>query len=224
MTFEVFSLCYNEEFILPKFIHHYREYFDNPRITFFDNGSTDRSREIIQDMGCILKTYDTGGQLRDDAYLKIKNNAWKGSKADFVIVCDCDEFLEIPFEIDQKVTIINTKGYHMIGDLNSRMGVYDEKFCKHVCFSPKHIQEINYTPGCHSCKPVGNISGSKKQALLLHRKYISEEHVYNKHKEYEKRLSEFNKKYEFGKEYNGVTMESVTEKFEELRKNAKLVV
>jgi len=221
-TVDVFAICYNEEFMLPHFIKHYKEKF-NANITVYDNYSTDRSKEIILENGCNYIEYGSDNQIRDDIYLQIKNECWKKSKADWVIIVDIDEFLEFDFDISE-YTIINTKGYDMIGGPESRSGVYNALMSKHVMFRPDQFLQIGYTAGCHRCTPQAKkLQGSRKHALLLHRKFISEEYVYSKHKAYEERLSAVNKLYGWGVHYQGVTKENVAEQFKELRKKAILV-
>lgn len=218
-TVDAFILCYNEEVILPHLIKHLYKHF-KANVTIFDNKSTDNSVAIAKNMGCNVKSYDSNNQIRDDLYLNIKNNCWKGSKADWVFIGDADEFLEVNFNV-YKYTILNVKGYDVLGPFfESRTGVANRAFNKPVMFRPNCFTDINYTPGCHSAAPVGTISGSIEFATLLHRKYLTEEYVYKKHKEYESRLSDFNKKYQFGFEYEGVTEQSIKEKFNQLRQNA----
>lgn len=224
MYVDVYVIAFNEEFLLPHFIKHYRGLFTDCNITVFDNQSTDGTKQIALDNNCKIISFDTGGKIKDDNYLFIKNNCWKRSKADWVIVSDVDEFLDLRIELDnKKFTIVNTHGYDIVGGVESKLGVYNPIYCKHICFSPKHIKEIRYSIGCHSCEPIGNIIGSSP-VNLMHRKYISEDYVYKRHLMYQERLSDLNKKYGWGIEYQNVTEQSVKEKFEELRKNAKLVL
>lgn len=94
MKIHAYFFCKNEELILPYLLKHYGEFCE--KITFFDNESTDRSREIIEaftQCETEIITNSTGGVLRDDIHLHLKNNCWKGVDADYVIVADADEFL-----------------------------------------------------------------------------------------------------------------------------------
>lgn len=218
-TVEVFALCYNEAGILRDFIDHYKKHFA-AEITIFDNYSTDNSRNIIEDNGCTCIPYDSNNEINEHIYLNIKNHCWKQSTADFVIVVDIDEFLEVEFNCS-KYSIINTKGYDMIGALDSRLGAENTLFNKTVMFRPKYIKEINYKPGCHACDPQGVIYGSKEIAKLLHRKYISERYLYKKHLEYEKRLSKFNKHFNFGEHYENTTVDKIKKMFSDLASMAK---
>lgn len=222
ITIDVFAICYNEEYMLPFFIKHYKALGAN--ITIYDNQSTDRSKEIIEQSGCNYRSYDSDNQIRDDLYLQIKNNCWKASKADWVIVCDIDELLEIPEHIDlSKYSIINTNGYDMLGPPPERMGVYNKMYSKHIMFRPDAINEINYKPGCHGCSPTGNVSGSKETLNLLHYKYISEDYLLERRKLYAGRLSEINKKHGWGSEYQEIEKEKISVIFTAIRSLVKPV-
>ncbi len=216
-SIEVFAICYNEEFFLPYFIKHYQDM--GAKITIFDNMSTDRSKEIILSSGCTYLTYESNNQIKDDIYLKIKNHCWKKSLADWVIVCDIDELIEVPFSM-KKYTIINTRGFDMVGLPNERRGVPNRLYSKHIMFRPKYINEISYNPGCHTCSIQGKVIGSTEIANLLHYKYISEEYVFARHSMYQKRLSEINKSQGWGLEYQNVEREKIDQKFKDLRSSA----
>ncbi len=192
-------------------------------ITIYDNLSTDRSKEIILSSGCTYIPYDSGGQIRDDLYLKIKNNAWKGSKADFCIIVDIDEFLEVPSDLED-CTMVRTKGYDIVGPPPSRNGVFNPMYSKFCMFRPDQIKEINFSPGCHNCSPSGNIKVSTQTANLLHYKYISEEYVYARHKVYQGRISDINRTYQWGIEYFDPKREEIDKKFAELRDSAIIIL
>lgn len=217
---ELFALCYNEEFLIPHFVSHYKN-IGVSKFTFFDNGSTDKSVSLAQELGVEVVFSDTKGCLRDDIYLYIKNNCWKESNFYYVIVCDMDEFLEIDFDLNGSETIIKTQGYDMVGSVNSRKGVVNDNYSKSIMFNPRKINSINYSIGAHKCNPSGDVVYSEKTAKLLHRKYISEEYVLNKQLEYKRRLSELNRRYGWGSEYSIVTKEKNESLFKKL--NAKKI-
>ena len=215
MTLDVYAICYNEEFMLPLFISHYKAMGAN--ITIYDNLSTDNSKEIIINSGCTYIPYDSGGQIRDDLYLDIKNNCWKKSTAEWVAIVDIDEFIELQPSLKlDKSTMVRTKGYDMIGAPPSRNGVPNNMYSKYCMFRPKQIREINYRAGCHTCSPVGNIFVSEETANLLHYKYISKEYVFNRHTVYESRLSDINKRFSWGIEYQNVIKEDIEKKIDDL--------
>lgn len=219
-TIDVFALCYNEEHILPSFISHYQKM--GAQITIYDNNSTDKSKDIILASGCNIIPYDSAGQIRDDIYADIKNNCWKKSRADWVIVCDIDEFIKVDFDIN-KYTIVNTCGYDMIGEPGSNIGVANPWYSKHVMFKPKFIKEINYTIGGHRCSPKGKVVGSLEIAPLLHYKYISEEHTFRRNLLYKSRLSDINKHYGWGKEYEQAEMDSIKKIYDKLKSESVVV-
>jgi hypothetical protein len=218
---DVFALCYNEEHILQAFIDHYKNNF-NANITFYDNESSDNSINIIKANGCNYISYYSGGKMDEQCLLAIKNQCWKQSNADFVIVCDTDEFLEVPTDIDG-CTIIKTRGFDMVGEFDSRLGVFNQIYSKYIMFSPKHIQEINYSAGCHYCKPVGKIIENEIHALLLHRKYISEEHIKKRYVNYSDRNSEANRINGYCLHYDMNNENVIYNMFQELREKAQII-
>ena len=90
-------------------------------------------------------------------------------------------------------------------------------------FSPKDIQEINYTAGCHYCTPVGKIVENELHALMLHRKYISEEHIIKRYQSYSQRNSESNRMKEYGLHYDMNDANVVHNMFQELREKAQVL-
>lgn len=219
-TIDVFALCFNEEHILPSFIAHYKSM--GAHITVYDNNSTDKSVEILTQNGCIVIPYESNGQIRDDIYVNIKNNCWKKSRADWVIVCDIDEFIKVDFDIN-KYTIINTCGYDMIGPPGSNLGVANPWYSKHIMFRPKFIKEINYKIGGHRCSPIGKVAGSVEIAPLLHYKYISEDYTFQRHLLYQSRLSDINKRNGWGKEYEQAEIDSIKKLYEKLKSECVVV-
>ncbi len=224
MKIEAFIIMFNEREILPLVIRHYKKFCD--KITFFDNYSTDDSQLIAESMGCDVKKFGIRGQLDDQSYLDVKNHAWKGSDADWVIIADCDELLlpgEVmtikPFLDDGKViienewgqyhTIFKTIGWNIYSEsmpqndlLEITNGYRFDNYSKSVIFNPKEIKEINYKPGCHVCNPIGNVVYSEESLYLLHYKNIGGvERLLKRNAEYRKRLSYNNKKLGYGIHY-----------------------
>jgi glycosyltransferase involved in cell wall biosynthesis len=120
VTVDVFTLGYNEEKILPHFIHHYKTFCRN--ITFFNNMSTDSSVKICIDSG--VTVIDTGlDEFNDIANVQIKHASYVNSDADFVIVVDTDELVYHPDIVnllegykEDGVTLPKIKGYTMVTD------------------------------------------------------------------------------------------------------------
>lgn len=204
----IYVLCWNEEKMLPFFFRHYKQRFPNASYVFYDNMSTDASRDIILANGGSIVDYDSANEIRDDFYLNIKNNCWKNAPADWVIVCDVDEFIEMKEEdlTNTTATIYRLKGYDMTGvDLSFVDGLYrgvrSPSFDKCLLFNSRKIKEINYDTGCHTCKPEGEIVYNEHNFLLKHMKMVSLDYLKERNLAYRKRLSALNKRNKWGTHY-----------------------
>jgi hypothetical protein len=207
MKFELFCPVYNEEYMLPYMVNWYKHKVGEHNIVFniYDNGSTDNTVQIAKDLGCNVGVFETGGQVRDDLLMDWKNSIWKDSKADFVIVCDCDEFVDICVEQLNGYTLLPTIGYNMVGILGENPdiivdGVPSEDMNKVCVFNPEAIKNINYVHGAHVCNPKGEIKKASPVGLY-HMKFISEQYIVDKYKSSQKRLSDINKKHGWGFQY-----------------------
>jgi glycosyltransferase involved in cell wall biosynthesis len=206
----VYIITYNEEVLLPYTLKFYTERFPGCDITIYDNFSIDGTRAIAKKAGCKIIDFYTGGKLSDQAYLNIKNNCWKDSIHDWVLIIDCDEWLHIQIDhlYTTKASIIRTRFTNMVNmfdnfdidKMNSGVIYYDFEG-KNVLFNRKRIKEINYDYGCHNCYPVGDIIFSKERFLLLHYKYINVDYVVDRYREFGRRLSDNNKKLRLGYHY-----------------------
>jgi hypothetical protein len=220
MKIHVYSLCWNEERFLPYFLRHYCPIAE--KIAIYDNLSEDRSVEIIKSFpNTQVRPYSTAGQLRDDAFLYIKNQTWKESRgqADWVIIVDTDEllwhanllgYLE---ECKQKgVSIPVPIGYEMISDAfpSAEGQVYEEikrgtlfhEYSKLCIFNPDLIQDINYGPGCHLAAPQGQVVVDQRGDLkLLHYRFLGLDYVLPRFEARRSRMSELNKAKRWGAQY-----------------------
>jgi hypothetical protein len=214
LTIHAYFLCYNEEYILPHLLKYYSKFCD--KIYILDNNSSDNSIQIINSFdNTEIITWDSNNEVRDDLYLKLKNNVWKQSigVADFVIVGDSDEFLFHDDMIDflkkskeNGFTVFKPEGYHMIGDENLvlkpdddlfsevKEGIKGESNDKLMLFDCNKVKEINYMHGCHIANPIGDIKMYRGSDLkMLHFKYLGLDDFIPKQKLRGDRLSEFNK-------------------------------
>lgn len=208
----VYTIAYNEEIMLPQFINYYRDRFPNCNITVYDNESTDNTVSIAEENNCEVISWTSNNTIRDDLYLQIKNNCWKDSQSEWVIVVDCDEFIDITSDFLDLLpcNIIKTEGWDMIGDsLNINdinEGIRSPGYDKAVMFKPREIKEINYEPGCHNEKPesYGDITVhyNSIKIKLHHYKWLKLDYVIQRYQEFNKRLSDINKKYQWGIHYS----------------------
>jgi glycosyltransferase involved in cell wall biosynthesis len=208
----IYTICYNEQLVLPHFVKWYRARFPNCKIVVYDNESTDNTEIIAYDLSCGVVSYSTDNKLSDTAYLTIKNNAWKLADTDWVMVVDCDEFVDvnesdlIEFQNNKK-TIISATAYNMcnveglteLADI--KHGVRAEQYDKSILFNKSYIKEINYDPGCHTCNPKGVVNYGKGLVNLYHMIAINEQHIVDKYLRNADRMSEENKKNKWGHQY-----------------------
>lgn len=218
MKIKAFILTFNESDIIRFTIKHYKQFCSE--IHIYDNWSTDKTRQICTDMGCIMHTFGQEGVLDDREYLKVKNNCWKEHQdADFVIICDADEILywheqflsPVGVSIFKQYHIFKSVGYNIysedlpIKSWNEMNQGYDDKMYNKVCmFSPKQVREINYGFGCHGCKPevYAGTTFSDKEVILRHMRYVGGvERMINRYDLYKSRMCEFNKINALGYQY-----------------------
>jgi len=208
-----YFICYNEEVILPHLLSHYSKFCEE--ITILDNGSNDRSVEIINSFkNTKIIPYDSNGELNDAIYILIKNQIWKKSIgiADYVIVGDTDEFIYHENILDfltksknEGYTLFKPHGHHMVSDIDFNLekddnifekvneGVRTEVLDKMMMFDCNKIKEINYSFGCHLANPVGEVKIYNNSDLkMLHYKFLGIKLHNEKYKIRAERLSKFN--------------------------------
>lgn len=216
----VYTLCYNEEFILPYFIKHYRNIFNNCEIVIYDNMSTDNTINIAKKNECKIIPFDTNNRLDTIRLAEIKNSCWKTSNTDWNIVCDVDEFLQIKkTDLNDHFTIAKTEGYNM-HNLNSKFKSFNEithgtrevNYDKLILFNKKYINDMNYDAGAHKANPVGNIIYSKKTFKLLHYHFLDLNMIIEKYANRQHRKSERNKRLNMSVHYDK-TIDQIKEKY-----------
>lgn len=236
MTAEAHIIAWNRQDTIEFTIKHYQQFCE--RVIIYDNHSDDLTREIAAELGAIVKTFGNPGVLDDQEYLKVKNEAWKASQADWVIVVDDDEILyhpnlvsELQLATDSGATIIRPAGFSMFSDymplydwIEIKTGVRDEKYDKLCCFNPKRISDINYVPGCHEARPKGSVRLVNKAYMLHYHGVGGVQRMIDRHQQYEPRRqrSAFNMRWGCGKEY-GYSPESKREWFEEQLKRSEVL-
>lgn len=216
---------------MPLVIRHYQQFCD--RVTIYDNHSTDGSDKLAEQMGCRVIKFGT--KFFDDAEnMRVKNNCWKGSDADWVIVADFDELFWNPpwlSLIDTNSTIQRTIGWQIMSehmpkhDMTEILTGYEfSNYAKSVCFNPKAITEINYNPGAHRCDPKGNVVWSNFTSYVLHYKHIGGvERTIRRYQQYRRRMSKANLKNGWGIHYSQ-TPARLRKEWEERMKISKQII
>lgn len=204
----VYSVCYNEEYMLPFFLEHYSFATD---IIIYDNHSTDRSVEIMKSYDVQIRKAGAKTHLEEFELAEIKNSRWKEKRNyDLVFIVDIDEFIH-PLEFDGQHSIYQPYGYQMLcNELPAhgkpiieqvKTGAKDSTYDKMCVFNPAKIEEINYAVGCHKANPIGDISIYHEPNLkLFHYNYLTLDYHLNRYKERGKRISAIDR--EFGHNIN----------------------
>lgn len=235
--FHVYVVCHNEKVLLPHMVSHYRKRLPNCKITIYDNNSTDGSRMIAESLGCDVIIFNSNNESNETAKVEIKNNCWKKSTADWVVVCDIDEWLCVTkSQLDEEkklgTTILTTHGSEISGnsslvdlsDVNLHtlnQATDDLGESKKLCFRPNKLTEINYGAGAHYCNPVGKVQYSNKTYMNKHMNNLGIPFLVHKHKTRFERTHS-NRKMNMSTHYRTNESQVVT-KYNVVSQNSKIV-
>ena len=213
MKIHAYIIAWNEEKILPFTLDYYSKFCE--KIYVYDNMSTDNSDEIYKKYDkVIVKKWDSPEKKYNDVVLsELKSNVYKQSRkhnVDWVIVCDCDEYLYHENLIDKLkeykengVNIPKIDGHDMFSDtfptydgklLTDKVKIGSETYdpmCKNIIFSPS--LNITYMPGAHTNKVDNPIYSESAELKLLHYKFLGKDYVLERYGNLSEQLSDFNK-------------------------------
>lgn len=219
MKIHAHIIAYNEEKLLPFTLDYYSIFCE--KIFMYDNMSTDNSDNIYKKYPKVeVIKWDSNNEINESNYCNIKSNSYKNlsKDADWVISCDCDEFLyhpnliEILREYDEKgITLPKIDGYEMFSEefpnydgllitekITEGYGVVGV-LCKQIIFKP--TVDIKYGWGGHTNFCENCVTNETPELKLLHYKYINLDYVINRYQHLQERLSDFNKENNFGYHY-----------------------
>lgn len=179
-----YIVTWNEIKMLPHAVEHYREFCES--IVVLDHHSTDGTADLARKLGCEVREWGVPGVYDDDHLADLKNNVWRhDTDWDWVVVCDCDELLDIDsyhLDLEQNTigsTLITGYGmnmHHMTWPerLTDVVRVTDSNpiYSKTLMWRPRSIKRINYGHGAHKCWPEGNVKPSIPYGML-HYKFIT---------------------------------------------------
>lgn len=220
---DIHVLCWNEMQLAPFMVDYWKRIARH--VYVYDNYSDDGVDEYLGKYEWItVKKYESGNELNDKIYLKIKDNCWKGSDADWVWVSDFDEapysnnfFEEVEILENNGITAvepnwIETLSYtnipeyqegkllHELIDGGIGNSPYSITESKTLFFKPGKINNTNYDPGCHKCRLEGQVKKDRK-LNCIHFKNLGLEYVIERYKKYSMRMSAINKKFRWGYQY-----------------------
>lgn len=195
---DVYTLAWNEE----RYIEQFCDWYSFARkITVYDNQSTDKTKQLALSKGCVVQDYGDGTN-NDFQMNEVKETCWKNSDADWVIVCDVDEFLYHPnlesVLITTDATIIKPEGYQMVSEVTAplhtiKKGVRFSLCDKMVCFKPSKITRMNWDYGCHNANPEGSVIIKNEDVKMLHYHLVDRNYLKKRRIESRNRMSEWNR-------------------------------
>lgn len=187
MKISVFTIAWNEEFILPYFLRHYTEFAD---VYVLDDHSTDNTPQIVEnDPRATLIEYPYQRALNEEDHSKAFVEAYKehAKDADWVICVDTDEFIYHPY-LEAVLTgvgsraIVKPEGYMMISEKppTTDSQIYDEiktgvrmsQYDKPVILDPR--LEVKFGDGRHSIE--ADVKPMNWGVKLLHYKYLGRDY------------------------------------------------
>jgi glycosyltransferase involved in cell wall biosynthesis len=202
MITHLYSICRDEEDMLPFLFRHYDSWVD--RYVFYDDGSTDGTLDILNAHPKVeVRVFDRShhGSL-DLSKQTIFDSVWKECRgqADWVILIDVDEHLHVPNKsmqeylqccTDQGVTIVPALGYQMVSDefpqanellSETRTNGAPFKWMSKTClFNPDAVDEFNSSTGNHWCWPIGRLKLPARDELILsHYKMMGLDYSYKR--------------------------------------------
>jgi hypothetical protein len=204
---EIFVSVRDEEHFIQFFYDFYNKRLSNLTINFVDRGSIDRTVEISRNLG-IHVTSEPEENFSDLTNMNYKNNCWRNSTADFVIIQDLDELIDVndDFLRDAEVSAVQAEAWDMIGEGQQiaditkavRLPFYD----KIMVFRRKDFNAINFKPGAHVCRPIYNVPKPIfRTARMYHYNRLSLEFVLEKYARRRKILSPENLENRWGYQY-----------------------
>jgi glycosyltransferase involved in cell wall biosynthesis len=235
MEIEVFALAHNEEFIMPYLMRHYSQF---AKVTILENNSTDKTVEIAKKMGAKVIEFNVPDVKSNRWNSEVKNECWKTSNADWVIVIDADEFIYHPnlVKILRKTdaTIMKSTWCEMYSDKipTGEWQIYD-KINKGIEYSvgnaklailrPDRIEDMNWGVGCHAASPEGDVIYGEEGIKTLHFRHLSIDYVLERNRYTSKRMSSEDKMRGWGVQYS-FPEERVVSVFNEcLKKSVKIL-
>jgi glycosyltransferase involved in cell wall biosynthesis len=187
---EVFTISYQESDTIMELINFYRERVPDCIINVLDNMSTDDTEKICKENNVNFSQFDTGGKMDEQTLINLRNNSWKNSDAKFVVMCDSDELVDVNQKDLEECYENNTWnvckciGYELYGyDKHFKdafYGVHGGGYDKVALFRRDQIEEMNYSPGSHSCDSKSKngvpIIFCQKSVSLYHTKWMNFEY------------------------------------------------
>lgn len=187
MTVRVYSVCRNEEKIIPFFLRHYTSFADS--IVIYDDESTDKTLELLSACPIVEIRKCPWKGLNDVKGLEFSSSEYKESRGKFtwVMWVDMDEFIWSPNVLQTllkafRLDIPKVAGFNMVGnglpmddgrqiwEINP-MGVRAPVYSKQIVFRPE--MDMNWSSGRHHLQMRGvGTTSTEYMFRLLHYRYM----------------------------------------------------
>ena len=241
MIVHLYTFIYNEERILPFFFKHYEKFVN--KFFIYDNNSTDGTKKFVKKRkDVVYLQFDTDNKFDEYELVYLRNNEWKKSAndADWIIVCDADEFLF--FKDKKKLLKLINDGYSVIRPIgydmktkkfpsynksitkSVRKGLRIMSLDKPVIFRPDMVNQTNFSFGSHFALPEGRIKLYNEEDIkLLHYKNLGVDYALEKKNLLKERVPEKYIKNGISKHYR-IDDEVFRENFKKSLKNTEKII
>lgn len=198
MTVHVFSIVWNEQYMLPYFLRHYSTFAD--RIFIINDHSTDNTVQIAKahpkaHPKVQLLDFGYSRGLNEDDFSRCFEESYKKYSrglADWVMCVDADELIynkdiigALTNARQQGRRVLKTTGYTMMSEkLPSTSGqIYEESpyglrargYDKEIVFDPE--LDVKLSDGRHSIEVANGQKPVKAKLALLHYRYLSRDYL-----------------------------------------------
>ena len=171
MLVEAHVLRYGDDWLVPYVVRHYLSYADKLVIHDAGGGASLEGFAERDKRVCVLP-WDCH-EVSDMRYAELRNSCWKGTKADWVVVADMDEFIWFPEGAEKSLgaytqmgaASIRPHGFEMFSETypttqgqiydEIKFGAPDDKwYAKPILFRPTLVSDMRWGLGSHECDPV----------------------------------------------------------------------
>jgi hypothetical protein len=224
MKIHAHIIAFNEEKILPFTLDYYSIFCE--KIFVYDNMSTDSSDEIYKKYPKVeVIKWDSNNEINEFNYIRIKSNEYRNRSrnqdVDWVIVCDCDEFLYHPNLIEvlsgykeRGITVAKTSGHEMVSEvfpeydgklLIDKVRIGSDKMnnlSKCLIFNPNI--NVSYDIGAHGFSSNNSIFSEVDEIKVLHYKFLGKDYVKEIYRQRYERLGQINRQNQWGIHYSQI--------------------